>query len=224
MLPWVTVDRARTIDGSELVLARRGHEFAIRVDGKVLMNSESNESEQKLAVHGGAGLRAVRGARVLIGGLGMGFTVRAALDGLAADAQVDVVELVSAVVRWNRDHLGHLAREPLRDRRVRVVEGDVGDTIARTRGSFHAILLDVDNGPAALTSSRNSRLYALDGLRRAMQALRPKGTLALWSAFEARHFTARLKEAGAEVDVKRIRADGRSNRRHVLWLARPTPG
>lgn len=224
MLPWVTVDRARTTDGRELTLARRGHEFAIRVDGQVLMNSETNESEQKLAVHGCAGLRAVRGARVLIGGLGMGFTVRAALDGLAADAQVDVVELVSAVVRWNCDHLGHLAREPLRDRRVRVVEGDVGDTIARTRGSYDAILLDVDNGPAVLTSSKNSRLYTLDGLRRAMRALRPKGTLALWSAFEAHHFTARLNEAGAEVDVKRVRAHGRSNRRHVLWLARPTPG
>jgi spermidine synthase len=220
MPPWVTLDRARSTDGGELALARRGAQFAIRVDGMELMNSDSHGSEEKLAHHGCAGLRAVRGARVLIGGLGMGYTARAALDALGPDARVDVVELVGAVVRWNRDVIGHLAKEPLDDGRVRVIEGDVAHAIARARGAYDAILLDVDNGPTALTSFTNKGLYAPDGLRAALRALRPRGTVAYWSAFMASPFTTRLREAGADVELKRVRAHAGSEARHVLWLAR----
>jgi spermidine synthase len=220
MMPWVTLDRALSTDGSELALARRDRQFAIRVDGQVLMSSESHGSEEKLAQHGCSGLRAVPRARVLVGGLGMGFTARAALDALGADARVDVVELVSAVVTWNRDIIGHLAGAPLLDPRLRIIESDVAETIAAARGRYDAILLDVDNGPQALTSHLNKRLYTSAGLARARRALRPRGTLAVWSAFEARPFTARLRQSGFEVSVKRVRAHGTSSHRHALWLAR----
>jgi spermidine synthase len=220
MMPWVTLDRALSTDGGELALARRDREFSIRVDGQVLMSSESHGSEEKLAEHGCAGLRSVPRARVLVGGLGMGFTARAALDVLGADARVDVVELVSAVVAWNRDFIGHLAGAPLRDPRLRVIESDVADTIAAARGRYDAILLDVDNGPQALTSYHNKRLYTAQGLARARRALRHRGTLAVWSAFDAPPFTDRLRQSGFDVSVKRVRAHGTSGHRHALWLAR----
>jgi spermidine synthase len=223
MMPWVTLDRAQSSDGSELALARRDKQFSIRVDGQVLMNSESHGSEEKLAEHGCSGLRAVPRARVLVGGLGMGFTARAALDVLGADARVDVVELVSAVVSWNRHFIGHLAGEPLLDPRVSVIENDVAETIATARGRYDAILLDVDNGPEALTSYQNKRLYTPEGLAKARRALRPRGTLAVWSAFEARPFTARLRQSGFDVAVKRVRAHGSASHRHSLWLARSAP-
>jgi spermidine synthase len=223
MIPWTTLERARTTDGSDIVLAQRGHQFAIRVDGQVLMNSDSNGSEQKLARQGCVGLREVKGARVLVGGLGMGFTARAALDELGPDARVDVVELVGAVTRWNRELIGHLAGAPLTDERVAVIEGDVADVIAKARDAYDAILLDVDNGPAAVTTFSNNRLYTLAGLKSSLAALRPGGVLAVWSAFEADGFTNRLKQAGASVEVKRVRAHGSSGQRHVIWLARVGP-
>jgi spermidine synthase len=222
MIPWQTLDRAITNDGSELAIAQRDRQFAIRVDGQVLMNSESHGSEEKLATHGCAGLRAKRGARVLIGGLGMGFTARAALDELGPDARVDVAEIAGAVVQWNRDLIGHLAGAPLRDRRLRVMEIDVAAAIASAADRYDAILLDVDNGPQALTSFHNKRLYTPAGLESARRALRPDGVLAVWSAFDARYFTARLVQSRFEVTVKRVRAHGSSNQRHVLWLARRT--
>jgi spermidine synthase len=221
MLPWKTLDRAPTGDGGELVLSQRGGEFVIRIDGQDLMHSAFNGSERKLAVHGCAALRGAPSPRVLIGGVGMGFTARAALDVLPPGARVDVVELVGAVVRWNRDVLGHLAGAPLLDRRVRVIEGDVVDTIAGAKSRYDAILLDVDNGPTAVTSWTNKRLYTLDGLRTSLGALRPGGTLGVWSAFAATRFTDRLAAAGAQVEVKRVRAHESSVARHVLWLARP---
>jgi spermidine synthase len=220
MLPWVTVDRAPTGDGGELVLSRRGDRFAIRVDGQDLMDSNFNGSERKLAVYGCAALREASRPRVLIGGLGMGYTARAALDVLPAGARIDVVELVEAVVRWNRDVIGHLAGAPLHDRRINVIEGDVVDTIARAKRRYDAILLDVDNGPKAVTLWTNKHLYTPEGLRTALGALRPGGTLAMWSAFEASRFTKRLVEAGADVEVKRVRTHEGSGARHVLWLAR----
>ena len=157
---------------------------------------------------------------MLIGGLGMGFTARAALKELAVDAQVDVVELVGAVVRWNREVIGHLADQPLRDPRVRVIEGDVTEAIETARDHYDVILLDVDNGPYAMTSSINKRLYTLAGLALARRALRPDGVLAVWSSFESRRFTGRLRDAGFDVVVKRVRAREREDQRHVLWLAR----
>jgi spermidine synthase len=221
MAIWVTHDRTQTGDGGEMTLASRDDRYVIRVDGQDLMNSHSHASEEKLASYGCAGLSAKPGVRVLIGGMGMGFTVRAALDALAADATVEVVELVAAVVRWNRDTglLGHLAGEPLRDARVAVIEGDVADVIARAQGAYDAILLDVDNGPVALTHFTNKRLYSAEGLAAAARALRPGGTLALWSGFEDAGFTGRLRAVGFDVAVKRVIAGDGSSRRHVLWIA-----
>jgi spermidine synthase len=220
VLPWKTLDRALTSDGSDIVLSQRDDEYAIRVDGQELMNSRSHGSEEKLAVHGCAGLADKKGARVLIGGLGMGFTARAALDVLGPDAEVEVIEMVGAVVRWNREILGHLARAPLDDPRMRVIEGDVVDTIACSDACYDAILLDVDNGPSALTSFKNKRLYTSYGLTTALHALRPGGLLAVWSSFEDNAFTARLREVGFQAEAKRVLADRGRTRRHVVWLAR----
>jgi spermidine synthase len=222
MSGWLTLDRAQTTDGSEMTLASRGEQYVIRVDGQDLMNSNSHGSEEKLARYGCAGLAAKPRARVLIGGMGMGFTVRAALDVLAADAAIDVVELVGAVVRWNRHVLAHLAGSPLDDARTTVIGGDVADVIAGASACYDAILLDVDNGPVALTTFQNKRLYSVGGLRAAARALSPGGMLALWSGFADAGFTARLREVGFTVEVKRVLAASRADRRHVLWLARLT--
>ena len=220
MLVWRTLDRARMTDGSEMTLARRGDEHSIRIDGDVLMTSNSHGSEEKLAERGCAGLDALPRARVLVGGLGMGFTARAALSALRPDAVVDVVELVGAVVRWNRELIGHLADAPLLDPRVRVIEGDVAGAIATAREHYDAILLDVDNGPEAFTRRENKHLYSIEGLRRARKALRPNGVLAIWSTFASHAFTARLREADLETRLMRVRANRHSNRRHSLWLGR----
>jgi spermidine synthase len=190
------------------------------------MHSNSHGSEERLAVHGCAALvgRAggKAGARVLIGGLGMGFTARAALDVLPPDAEVVVVEAVAAVIAWNRERelLGGLAGMPLADRRLSMVEGDVADAIERASGHYDAILLDVDNGPTALTTFKNSRLYAPAGLESARRALRPDGVLAVWSTFQDARFTARLRDAGFDARVKRVLAGDGTSRRHILWLAR----
>lgn len=220
MTPWQTLARTRMTDGSEMTLARRGDEHSIRIDGDVLMTSNSHGSEEKLAERGCAGLDALPRARVLVGGLGMGFTARAALSVLGPDAEVDVVELVGAVVRWNRELIGHLADAPLLDPRVRVIEGDVAHAIATSRERYDAILLDVDNGPEAFTCQENKHLYSLEGLRRARQALRPNGVLAVWSTFSSREFTARLRGADLETRLVRVHANHRSRRLHSLWLGR----
>jgi spermidine synthase len=219
----MTLDRAAISDGGEMVLSRRGDEFAIRVDGQDLMSSRSHGSEEKLAVHGCASLRSKKGARVLIGGLGMGFTARAALDVLGPDAEVEVVELMPAVVRWNRDVIAHLAGAPLGDARVRVVEGDVNEVIASASKPYDSILLDIDNGPNALTLVGNKRAYATDGLRSAARALVPGGLLAVWSAYDDAKFSARLREVGFVSETKRVPSGGPAGRRHLLWLARTTP-
>ena len=220
MLAWRTLDRTRMNDGSEMTLARRGDEHSIRVGGDVLMTSKSHGSEEKLAERGCAGLDTLPRARVLVGGLGMGFTARAALAALRPDAVVDVVELVGAVVRWNRELIGHLADAPLLDPRVRVIEGDVAEVIGTARERYDAILLDVDNGPEAFTSRGNEHLYSCQGLRRARAALRQNGVLAIWSMFESRAFTARLREADLETRLERVHAHGRSGGLHSLWLGR----
>jgi spermidine synthase len=208
-------------DGSEMTLARRGDEHTIRVGGDVLMTSASHGSEEELAARGCAGLDNLPRARVLIGGLGMGFTARAALGALRSDAVVDVVELVGAVVRWNRELIGHLADAPLLDPRVRVIEGDVADVIGAARNHYDAILLDVDNGPEAFTSRENEHLYSRQGLRRARRALRQNGVLAIWSMFDSLAFTARLREADLETRLVRVRANGHSKGGvHSLWLGR----
>jgi spermidine synthase len=219
MLPWEALDRAQLPDGGMLTLHRRGEEYVIRVDGQDLMGSRMHGSEELLAQKGCAHLTQVRGARVLIGGLGMGFTLRAALDVLPADAVVDVVELVPAVVRWNRGPLAHLAGGPLDDARVRVHEADVAHVLAAPASRYHVVLLDVDNGPAGLTSPSNEGLYGEGGLARAASALERGGLLAVWSAADDPRFTARLRRAGFDPRIERVRARGHAGPRHVLWFA-----
>lgn len=227
MIPWEKLGEAEAPGGGKLTLHRRGHEFAIRVDGKELMGNRQHGSEDALARLGCEGLAELPKARVLIGGLGMGFSLRAALDVLRPDARVEIAELVPAVVAWNRGPLSALAGDPLSDRRVEVHEGDVVPVIGSARGRYHAILLDVDNGPDALTSPGNARLYGANGLQRASAALCPGGTLAVWSAEDDARFTGRLERAGFRVRVERVlaRHNGamRRGKRHVLWLAQRGP-
>jgi spermidine synthase len=221
--PWKLLDSTR-VPGSdnEMRLYQRDTELSIRVDGAELMNSRASASENALAELGCARIRERRGARVLIGGLGMGFSLRTALDALQPDAQVIVSELVPAVVRWNRDHLGELANHPLRDPRVSVEELDVAKLIRSAQGDLDAILLDVDNGPEGLTRSENDKLYARAGLLAARAALRAGGVLGIWSAAENSAFVQRLRDAAFEVDQisRRGRGMGKGPR-HTIWLATP---
>lgn len=219
MLPWKKLDSAREPSGGELVLWNRGHEFAIRIDGQDLMGSGSYHSEEVLAVRGCQGLENMPGARVLVGGLGMGFTLKAALDVLGPDAEVDVAELVPAVVEWNRGPIAHLAGRPLEDPRVRVLQGDVGKILADTRSFYDAILLDVDNGPEALTCASNKGLYGPGGIARSARALRRDGVLAVWSVNDDRGFTERLQRCGFRTRTERVSARPGGGKRHTLWLA-----
>jgi spermidine synthase len=224
LIPWETLGRAAAPGGSELTLHRRGTEYVIRVDGKDLMGSRQHGSEDALAQLGCQGLEQAPRARILIGGLGMGFTVRAALDLLGPQAAVQVAELVPTVVVWNRGPLAALAGSPLEDPRVTVHEGDVALLISTSRSRYDAILLDVDNGPSALTSPGNAQLYGSAGLQRTLVALKPHGLLVVWSASEEPKFTAKLRRAGFDVQLERVLArhngSKKGGKRHVLWLAR----
>ena len=221
MMPWKLLDRAQMPEsGEELRLYQRGGEFSIRVDGRELMNSRAHGSEDALAE-----LACVRIAhrscpRVLIGGLGMGYTTAAALHQLRADGQVVVAELVPAVVAWNRGPLADLAGRPLEDARVTVREADVARILHAERRTYDAILLDVDNGPAGLTRKGNDWLYARAGLDAAYAALKAASVLAVWSASPDRAFAKRLRRAGLEVTEVSVRARGpRGGGRHIIWLA-----
>ena len=213
MIPWEVLGRARAPDGGELILSHRDGEFVIRVDGRELMSSRGSNSEQamaRLAIARVADNPRDGDLRLLIGGLGMGYTTRAALDALPRAAEVTIAELVPAVVEWNQGPLGHLARRPLDDKRARVAIEDVGRLMARTTVRFDAILLDVDNGPQGLTRKSNQLLYADAGLATARRALRPGGVLAVWSASPDRPFEKRLRKAGFEVESVETPARGAS--------------
>jgi spermidine synthase len=184
------------------------------------MSSRMHGSEQALAAFAFRPMRAVE-PQVLVGGLGMGFTLRATLDLLNADATVVVAELVPAVVAWNRGPLGPLAGHPLRDPRVRVETGDVAETLQSSPGRFDAVLLDVDNGPDAFTATANARLYGDQGLAAARDALTPGGVLAVWSAWEDRRFEQRLRYAGFVVEVERVRGRLRKGGpKHTIFIGR----
>jgi spermidine synthase len=221
MIPWKPLDRARVPgSGSELVLYQRGDEFSIRVDGRALMNSRVYASEDELAVIACARVRDCKDPHLLIGGLGMGYTLATALGRLGARAKVVVAELVPSVVGWNRTHFGHFTGHPLRDKRVSVREEDVGRVMRSQPGAYDAILLDVDNGPEGLTRTSNDRLYAQAGIAEAIAALRPGGVLAVWSAGTNGAFVARLRRAGLAVDEVAVRSRGRrGGARHTLWFA-----
>jgi spermidine synthase len=222
MTPWILLDSAAVPgDGGELRLYRRGDEFSIRIVGRgELMNSRVHGSEDALAEHSCARLADRVKPRLLIGGLGMGFTLAAALRHVGDQAQVVVAELVPAVVAWNRGPLGAQAGHPLQDPRVTVREGDVARIIKAEPQAYDAILLDVDNGPEGLTREQNDWLYGMNGLTAAYAALRPQGVLAVWSAGPDRDFMQRLRKLGFEVDEVRVRARGSKGTRHVIWFAR----
>jgi len=221
MRPWKLVHTTRVPDdGSELHLFQRGDEYSIKAGYSELMNSRVHGSEDALAELGCARLAGRSRPRVLIGGLGMGFTLAAALEQLDADADVVVAELVPAVVQWNRELLAELAGRPLADPRVTVFVGDVGGLVRAGREEYDAILLDVDNGPEGLTRKANDSLYSAAGLQAALAALRPKGVLGIWSVSPDPAFSKRLRRCGFAVEEIRARARGRhGGGRHMIWLA-----
>jgi spermidine synthase len=220
VIPWVQLDKVMVPGGGgELRLMQRGTEFAIFAGATPLMNSRMSSSEIILAEIACERLRGRRNVHMLIGGYGMGFTLRAALAGLGRDARVTVAELVPAVLAWARGPMAALTANGLNDPRVRVHEGDVGALIASARGGFDAILLDVDNGPDGLSRAENDRLYDVRGLEAARQALRPGGMLAVWSAAPNAAFVARLGRAGFVVEEVKARANKGRGVRHVIWVA-----
>lgn len=205
MKPFELLGQTKCPDGTAMKLIRRGDEYLILADGAILMSSRMHGSEEALAALACEGMRSLRQPCVLIGGLGMGFALRAALNLLSPDATVVVAELVSAVVEWNRGALGPLAGHPLKDKRVRVETGDVASTLRSGRGQFDAVLLDVDNGPAAFSASKNAGLYDKRGIAATRAALKMEGVLAVWAAREDRKFEQRLREGGFDVQVRRVR-------------------
>lgn len=220
--PWELIDSAEVPQsGGTMRLLRQGPELMIHVDDRELMRSSVHGSEDALAELSCDRLDQRQGARVLIGGLGMGFTLAAALRSLGPEAQVVVAELVPAVVRWNRGLLGQVAGQPLTDPRASVHDGDVAELIRAPPAPWDAILLDVDNGPVGLTRASNDQLYSPQGLDHAFRALKPRGILAVWSAAPDRAFARRFERAGFAVECVELRARGRrGGRRHVIWLGR----
>jgi spermidine synthase len=221
MIPWVQLDMAIVPDGGgELRLMRRGGEFSIMAGPIELMNSRLSGSEEALATLPIAALGDRPRAHILIGGLGMGFTLRAALAALGPATQVTVAELVSAVIAWAKGPMAEVHGDSLTDPRLTLYEGDVGPLIAAGQGVYDAILLDVDNGPHGLTRAANDGLYGSAGLAAARRALRPGGMLAVWSSAPSQTFTARLRSAGFRVEEAKVRARaGRGGARHLIWLA-----
>jgi spermidine synthase len=230
MLPWEVLGDTTAPDGTQLSLRRRGGEYIIFANGKSLMSNRMHGSEEALATFGMAHLtnltnptnptnRSNRLPHVLVGGLGMGYTLRAALNHLHAGGIVTVAELLPAIIEWNRGPLGPLAEHPLKDPRVRVAQGDVADTLKANRRTFDAILLDVDNGPAAFTTEFNGGLYDNAGVAMARTALRRGGTLAVWSAWDDRKFEQRLRYCGFTVRVEHVRARlKQGGPRHTIFL------
>jgi spermidine synthase len=220
MIPRVLVDSALVPGGGELRLIRRGDDYWIMLGANALMSTRLRGSEEALATLVCERLAGRPRPTLLIGGLGMGFTLRAALGALGSDAEVVVSELVPAIIGWARGPMAHVHSGSLDDPRVRIVESDVGDLIEAAGPRYDSILLDVDNGPDALSRDSNDRLYRLDGLHRAKAALKPGGILAIWSAAPDPAFSRRLGKAGFAVEEVGVRAHaGRKGTKHMIWLA-----
>jgi spermidine synthase len=219
MTPWTLVERASTPDGSRLELMRRGSHFSIRVNGRLLMNSRVHHSERSLAELALAALRDRERVRLLIGGLGFGYTLAAAIERLGPSASVTVIEIAPAVVRWNRERLQELNGRALDDPRVTVVEGDICELLRGGDRSFDVVLLDVDNGPRAVERPGNAWLYTPAGLAALRTTLAPAGVLAIWSAGPEVGFSERLRAAGFDVVLHRAQSHAvRTEERHFIWV------
>ncbi len=220
MIPYRLLDTATEHD-TTLRLYQRGVDFSIRVDkAGDLMNSRTHHSEDVLAELACKQIADRDAPQLLVGGLGMGFTLAAALAHSDASAHIIVAELMPAVVRWNRKYLGIVAGFPLDDDRVSVLEQDVSKVMCDHQNGFDAIMLDVDNGPDAFTRDDNDALYGLRGLNNALDALKPGGVLTVWSAFPDNAFTQRLMKVGFAVDEQRVRAHkNQAGNRHTIWVA-----
>jgi len=219
MKPLERLGEAKTPDGTLLQLYRHDGAYLIRADGVELMSTRRHLSEDKLAEVACAPLKTRRGVRVLIGGLGLGFTLREALRHLGSDAEVVVAELVAEVITWNANPDYALSAEVMTDPRVRIVHDDVSNVLRKNAGGFDAIMLDTDNGPEGMIMKENSRLYAVRGIANTMAALRSGGTIAYWSVGDDPDFERSLKNAGLEVQVMKVRAHATSGPFHTLYIA-----
>ena len=221
MIPWEEIERAEVPGGEEeVILRKRGPEFSIRIATTELMNSRIHGSEDALAELTCSRISRKPGRRILIGGLGMGYTLAAALQHSGDDSLITIAELIPAVIRWNREHLGHLAGNPLADGRVFVRQEDVAETITREKSIWDAIILDVDNGPDGITRKVNDRLYGMSGLKNAFLALRTGGVLSIWSSGTDEQFTSRLKQCRFQTEIVTVRArKPGKGARHTIWLA-----
>ncbi|WP_159728798.1 hypothetical protein [Methylosinus sp. Ce-a6] len=219
--PWEELSRARTAAGDELLLRHRGGIFEIRCNGSDLMSNRAHRSEEELARLALAEVSAAT-PRILIGGLGMGFTLRAALDAAPKDARVAVAELLPEIIAWNRGPLAPLAGRPLEDARVELREEDVATVMEAGEGAYEAILLDIDNGPEAVLCDVNSALFSARGLRKMRRALAPAGVLAVWSADPSPRFEERLEETRFSFRAMEVAARGaEGDPAHVVYIARP---
>jgi spermidine synthase len=219
MKPLERLGEAKTPDGTVLQLYRHDGAYLIRADGVELMSTRRHLSEDKLAEVACAPLKTTRGARVLIGGLGLGFTLREALRHLGPDAEVVVAELVADVIAWNANPEYALSAEAMADPRVRIVHDDVSNVLRKNVGGFNAIMLDTDNGPEGMIMKENSRLYAVRGIANTMAALRPSGTIAYWSVGDDPDFERSLQNAGLQVKAMKVRAHATSGPYHTLYIA-----
>jgi len=225
MIPTILLGTAQIPNnGGELVLKQRDSDFYIQLKGVAgeLMSSRMYSSELALAELGCAHLEGVDNAKILVGGLGMGFTLAAALKAATTTSEVVVAELVEGVVEWNRGPLGNCAGRPLDDQRARVHLGDVAELFWHQKPIYDAILLDVDNGPAAFTHDDNDDLYSVESLHAIRQSLRPKGVLAVWSSWHDPSFTKKLKKAQFDASFKTVRAHKGKGSKHTIYLAKAT--
>lgn len=218
MKPSILLDQAKTPDGTVMALYEHDGTYAIRVGGVELMSTRRHASEEKLAELVCSAVRSRPKARILIGGLGFGFTLRAALNNLESSATVVVSELMQCVVDWNKNPVYNLAADALRDRRVEIEQTDVTRLIATAGGTYDGIILDVDNGPAGLTTASNDKLYGLHGLQIARGALRPGGVLGIWSASASPPFAKLMGKAGFNVQVERATAHTNGGGWHTLFI------
>ena len=221
MKPYERLGEARTPNGTVLALYRHDGAYLIRADGVELMSTRRHLSEDRLADVACEPVRERPGARVLIGGLGLGFTLRAALRQLRGDAEVVVAELVPEVIAWNADARYDLSREAMRDPRVRIVNDDVVAVLRANAGGFDAIMLDTDNGPEGMLMSENAALYAARGIAATIAALRAGGRIAYWSVGDDRPFVGALQRSGLRVETLRVRAHDTTGPMHTLYVATP---